>query len=230
MFSESVYQRQRALLEQAAMTFLREEAQHCDSQGSRPAYLEASLGMPAEEHATPLDTLEPVPVSLTGERRVWLRGRIDRIDLVGDGAVKTFAIWDYKTGSTWGYKLGDPFRQGRILQPYLYVTMVTHRLCAAVGPDASATYFGFFFPGAKARGERITWTGETLAPGREILESLVEIVSSGAFLATNDAGDCTYCNYRGICGDIPAVVAASQVKLSHPENQLLIPMRDLRNG
>ena len=227
--SKSVFQQQWARLEQAALTFLREEAQHCASQGSRPVYLETSLGMPPEEHATPLDTLEPVPVSLTGKRRVWLRGRIDRIDLVGDGAVKTFAIWDYKTGSTWGYKLADPFRQGRILQPYLYVTMVTHRLRATVGPDSSATYFGFFFPGTKARGERITWSSETLAPGREILESLVDIVSSGAFLATNDAGDCTYCNYRGICTDIPVVVAASQAKLNHSENQLLIPLRDLRH-
>lgn len=161
---------------------------------------------------------------------MWLRGRIDRIDLIGDGAVKTFAIWDYKTGSTWGYKAADPFRQGRILQPYLYVTMVTHQLRATIGPDSSATYFGFFFPGAKARGERITWTNETLAEGQEILESLVEIVSSGSFLATNDESDCTYCNYRGICGDTATVVAASQAKLDQPENQLLIPMRDLRNG
>lgn len=228
--SERVFQQQRTRLEQAALTFLREEAQHCAREGSRPVYLETSLGMPAEEHATPLDTLEAVPVSLAGQRRVWLRGRIDRIDLVGDGAVKTFAIWDYKTGSTWGYKPSEPFRQGRILQPYLYVTMITHRLRATVGPNSAVDYFGFFFPGAKARGERVQWTREALAAGQEILERLVDIVSSGAFLATNNAEDCNYCSHRGICEDIPSVVAASQAKLDHPENQLLIPMRNLRHG
>ena len=170
--------------------------------------------MPAEEHATPLDTLEPVPINLTGGRQVRLRGRIDRIDLVGDGAVKTFAIWDYKTGSTWGYEREEPFQQGRILQPYLYVTMVTHRLRASVDPDAAVSQFGFFFPGTKARGERITWTQDMLAPGREILERLVQIVRSGAFLATNNETDCRYCDYRGVCGDVPSVVAASQAKLT----------------
>jgi hypothetical protein len=227
--SESVFQRQRARLEQAAMTFLREEQRHCTREGSRPVYLEASLGMPAEEHGTPLDTLDPVPVKLTGGRQVQLRGRIDRIDLIGDGAVKTFAIWDYKTGSSWSYKRDDPFQQGRFLQPYLYVTMVTHRLRMAVDPDAAVRYFGFFFPGAKGRGERITWTGETLASGREILESLVQIVSSGAFSATNNVEDCKFCNYRGVCGDVDAVVAASKAKLAVPENQLLTPMRELRH-
>lgn len=226
---ESVFQQQRARLEQAAMTFLREEERHCVREGSRPVYLEASLGMPAEEHSTPLDTLDPVTVNLTDQRQVRLRGRIDRVDLVGDGAVKTFAIWDYKTGSTWGYKPEEPFQQGRILQPYLYVTMVTHRLRASVDPDATVTHFGFFFPGNKARGERITWTQETLAPGRDILEKLVQIVRSGAFLATNNADDCSYCNYRDICGDVAFVVAASQAKLAIPENQLLTPMRELRH-
>ena len=37
----------------------------------------------------------------------------------------------------------------------------------------------------------------------------MQIVRSGAFLATNKADDCTYCNYRGICGDVDSVVAAS---------------------
>ena len=150
--------------------------------------------------------------------------------MIGGGAVKTFAIWDYKTGSTWGYDRAKPFQQGRVLQPYLYVTMVTHRLRVSVDPDAAVTYFGFFFPGAKARGERITWSQAALAPGQEILERLVQIVRNGAFLATNDESDCNYCDYRGVCGDVTSVVAASQAKLGIPDNQILTPMRDLRRG
>ena len=165
--SESVFQRQRADLEQTALTFLYEEEQLLRRNGNRPVYLEASLGMPAEEHATPLDTLDPVPVKLPGGRQVRLRGRIDRIDLVGDGAVKTFAIWDYKTGSALDYKPDKPFQQGRILQPYLYVTMVTHRLRETVDPDATVSYFGFFFPGVKAGGNRIPWTKRSWPRGRD---------------------------------------------------------------
>ena len=67
--SESVFQQQRVRLEQAAMTFLREEEIHCARENSRPVYLEASLGMPADDHATPLDTLEPVPINLSGGRK-----------------------------------------------------------------------------------------------------------------------------------------------------------------
>lgn len=193
-------------------------------------FLETSLGMPAEEHSTPLDSLEPVPVTLAGNRQVQLRGRIDRIDLIGTGAVKTFGIWDYKTGSTWGYDRAKPFQQGRVLQHYLYVTMVTHRLRAVVDPNADVSHFGFFFPGVKARGERITWTRQGLAPGREILERLVQIVRTGAFLATNDADDCSYCDYQSVCGNVDSVVAASQAKLVNLENRLLTPMRELRHG
>jgi ATP-dependent helicase/nuclease subunit B len=227
--NESVFQQQASRLMQTALTFLREEERHCVREGSRPIYLEASLGMAAEAHGTPLDMVDPVPVNLSDKRQVLLRGRIDRIDQIGDGAVKTFAIWDYKTGSTWGYDRADPFRQGRVLQPYLYATMVTHRLREVIGKDAAVSYFGFFFPGTKARGERITWTREALAPGLQILEKLVQTVRNGAFLATNNVEDCAYCNYRDICDDVDSVAAASQAKLDSPENPLLTPMRDLRH-
>jgi len=90
------------------------------------------------------------------------------------------------------------------------------------------SYFGFFFPGAKARGERITWNQDVLAPGQAILERLVQIVRSGAFLATNNEDDCNYCKYRGVCGDVTSVVAASQTMLDIPDNLILTPMRELR--
>jgi ATP-dependent helicase/nuclease subunit B len=228
--SEGVFQRQQAELEQAVLTFLREEEHYCRSEHSRPAYLEASLGMESEEHSTPLDTLDAIPVPLDGGRHVRLRGRIDRIDLVGDGAVKTFRIWDYKTGSTYGYDRANAFQQGRVLQPFLYVTMVAHRVREVVDPGAEVSHFGFFFPGRKARGERIEWSQQDLADGPRILARLVQIVTNGAFLATNDAKDCKFCGYLGICGDTERVTSASAMKLEIVENQLLAPMRDLRNG
>jgi predicted amidohydrolase len=49
-------------------------------------------------------------------------------------------------------KPSDPFRQGRVVQPALYVTMVARRLKEAVSAKTRVVQFGFFFPGARERG------------------------------------------------------------------------------
>lgn len=229
--NESVFQRQCQDLRTTALTFLREEEDFCKETGGQPIYLEASLGLPPGEHKTPLDDPEPITIALPKGKSVRVRGRIDRIDRISKGIVQTYGIWDYKTGSTYGYDKAEPFRQGRLVQPYLYVTMVSHRLRQAVSPDAQVAHFGFFFPGTKARGQRIQWTPAELDAGKELLGNLVEIVSQGAFLATNDwKQDCTFCDYRPICGDFAAVSAASQSMLDHEKNKILAPFRAARSA
>jgi len=228
---QSVFQRQCEQLDQIVATFLREEELYCQQRNCRPAYPEASLGMAAGEHGTPLDTVQPVPLELSAGRVVQLRGRVDRIDEVGAGAVRTFGIWDYKTGSTWKYAAGDPFRQGRVLQPYLYVTMVAHRLREMISADSEVAFFGFFFPGTKAAGDRMDWTPGRLARGKQILEWLCQAVRNGAFLATNDhERDCGYCDFQSICGDVATVAARSRRKLENPGEEILQPMRELRTN
>jgi PD-(D/E)XK nuclease superfamily len=153
------------------------------------------------------------------------------IDRVGDGALATYAIWDYKTGSDYSYDQADPFRQGRIIQPFLYASMVAHRLKSVTSPQAKVTHFGFFFPGIKPMGRRIKWTSEQLGKGQEILSHLVDSIIQGAFLATNDyEEDCKFCDYRPICGDVAAVSAASQRKLDATGNTMLDSFRALRPG
>lgn len=227
--SQSAFESQCRKLRMAAETFLREEEQFCQETGSQPVFLEASLGLPADGHGTPLDTADPVPVMLPNGNRIRTRARIDRIDQIGKGAVQTYAIWDYKTGSTFGYDRADPFRQGRLMQPLLYVSIVAHRLREAVSPKAQVTNFGFFFPGDRAAGQRVAWSATELHAGMDILEQLCAVIHNGAFLPTNDHKiDCTFCDYQTVCGDVEAVAEASRRKLANDNNRLLKPMRELR--
>jgi RecB family exonuclease len=157
-----------------------------------------------------LDHANPIPVDVGEGRSLRACGKVDRIDHQGGN---DYAIWDYKTGSAWAYRPGDPFRQGRVVQPALYVAMVQRRLKELV-PGARVRQFGFFFPSERERGRRVAWNVEQLADGRQVLAGLTGMIREGAFLPTSDADDCKFCDYLPICGDPSAVAAASQVKLA----------------
>lgn len=222
--SPAAFARERELLILAAETLVREEERHALETGSEPLYVEASLGMPPGEHGTKLDHAEPIAVALPGGRAIRVRGRVDRIDSAGGG----WAIWDYKTGGTWGYDRADPFPEGRKIQPYLYFRMVERRLREAVDPQARVRSFGYFFPGAKGRGERIGWDAARLAAGGAVLAGLCRIIASGAFAATTDAAkDCRLCDYRAACGDVGAQAAASARK-ARAGDPLLEQLREFR--
>jgi ATP-dependent helicase/nuclease subunit B len=177
----------------------------------------------------PLSTLDPIAAALGDGRQILVRGRVDRIDLLSVPGVRAYTIWDYKTGGTWGYNPADPFREGRMLQPYLYVTMVEHRLLESIGPAARVGLFGFFFPARKGAGERIAWTPGELKDGGRIVELLTRIVASGAFLpTTNSDQDCKFCDFLEVCGNVKYVSAGSRLKLAFSQNPLVEPLRELR--
>lgn len=226
--NQHTYQTQLAELRRVARTFLSEDDRFCSETDSEPIYLEACLGMRTYGEGSEIDTDEPIPIRLPDGSSIRVRGRVDRVDRIGRGAVHSYAISDYKTGSAWRYKPSDPFRQGRVVQPALYVTMVAHRLKEAVSAKMQVAQFGFFFPGARERGRRIQWTPEQLAEGTTVLAKLVDTVRMGAFPATDQADDCKYCDYRVICGDVQSVAAASSAKLARSENKVLQPFRELR--
>ncbi len=229
--NDDAFRRQRRELERTAHTFLREEELLCDQ--STPLYCEAALGLPADAVGTEIDTREPLPLTLPNGQSLRVRGRIDRIDQVGDPCRGIFAVWDYKTGSTYGYDRADPFRQGRVVQNLLSLRLTEARLRQTVAPDARVERFGYFFPGVRAHGERIAWTPEELAPGRGVLARLAAVAASGCFLATNTTDDCRYCDYRSICGDdaeLSELTQASQAKLEDTSNTILQPFRELRSS
>jgi ATP-dependent helicase/nuclease subunit B len=226
--SDSAFERDCSRLEQTAEIFLRQEAQFCAETQCTPMFFEASLGMQPIGPGSRLDSLDPVPIELNSGKVIRVRGRIDRVDELGIPAAQTFGIWDYKTGSDWGYSQGDPFDQGRKIQPYLYVTIVAHRLRQQIGPQAQVAHFGFFFPGTRAAGQRFQWTPDQLQGGAEIVEHLCDLLRSGTFVATNNSDDCKWCDYRAVCGDVELVAAQTQSKLADVKNRNLRPFVHLR--
>ncbi len=211
--NDAAHERQLRELRKTAETFLVEEEDYVRSRMARPVHLEASIGLKQEGHASLMDSAEPMDFPLSGGRRIRVRGRIDRIDLLGDPASQTYAIWDYKTGGTRKYAEEKSSSKGRVLQPALYVSMVEKRLKTQVSAQARVASFGFFFPGTRANGERIEWTPTELEAQRASVESLCEIVKSGRFLPTTDNNLCRHCDYREICGDVELLTQASKAKL-----------------
>jgi len=96
--------------------FLLHETEEADSP-LVPSLFEFSFGMGTTESDDPASS--PVPVELTspdGERKVFIRGRIDRIDLTSDGF---FLIYDYKSGSQ--HPKAKDIEAGTALQLPLYL-------------------------------------------------------------------------------------------------------------
>lgn len=229
--SEDAFRRERRELERAARTFLVGEWLYFSGRDRRPAFFEASLGLPANGGGTPVDTESPVRIGLLGGGTMRARGRIDRVDQMSGADSERYCIWDYKTGSSRPFKPADPFQHGRRIQHYLYVEMLSRALGERVSAKARVESFGFFFPGVYEGGRRIRWTPEELRGGDMVLEMLCRIVSTGVFIATDDAkADCSFCDYIGICGDVEAVSDSTKRKLADEANCVLGPFSDLRGG
>ena len=221
--NREAYQRECDDLRTIARIFLVEEETHC--RGSRPVYFEASIGLEGEGDGTPLDTPEPAEVRLPGGKSIRARGRIDRIDeLPGEG---TFAVWDYKTGGTWGYSRQDPFMNGRRIQGTLYLAMAEPAL-RRLHRGARVASFGYFFPGIRAHGDRMAWTAKELEEGGAVLERLCALLSTGCFPFTSNERDVTFSDYAAAFGDVGQAAGAARRKLRRRANGMLEPLRSLR--
>lgn len=139
-------------------------------------------------------------------------------------------IWDYKSGSSYGFSQSDPFKQGRKLQSYLYVGMLRHRLAAIGYGSDTATGFGYFFPSPKTEGRRMQWTAAELKQGDGILQHIYDAITAGLFPATTDANDCQYCQYSEVCKE-PALVAQESLlkSLESQNREKLNAWRKLRS-
>ena len=225
--NQDAFERQLRHLEKSCEIFLRKEEEYCLATNSVPWILEASIGL-GDEPRSQLDCSEPVSLTLKDGRRLKVGGRIDRIDRIGGADSVQFGIWDYKSGSKWGFDQSSPFQQGRKLQPFLYAGMLRHRLAKEVGPDAKPSFFGYFFPSPKTEGLRLRWTSGELKTGDQILSHICDAISTGTFIATNDEKDCGFCEYLPICGDPKATSKQSLDQLKSCSDSALNPIRSLR--
>lgn len=226
--NESALRKDLTQLIRVARTFLREEERHCATGGIQPLYFEASLGMQkadAEFH-TDLDSPEPVPVQLGRDRTIRAKGQIDRVDRRAD---RMYSVTDYKTGSAFGYSQEKLFGGGRKVQNILYLKMVQTVLRQKLDEeDASVARFEYFFPGTKANGLRLSWSALDLEPGVHVLDTLCSLDAAGLYLPTSDSKDCTFCDYRGVCGNYRRVTkVANDWLYREPE---FSGLKDVRHG
>lgn len=225
--NEDAFRRQLQRLEKTCEIFLRHEESYCKTEDAFPWVFEASLGL-GDPPNSPLDCATPIPLRLSDGRLLYVGGRIDRVDRIGAAESLRFAIWDYKSGSDWGFDAANPLNGGRKLQHFLYTGMLQQRVWAAFGLDAHVASFGYFFPSPRTEGLRLRWTPEQLARGDWIVRNTCDAIANGAFLATTDESDCKYCEFVSICGDPKTTARNSLVQLQRCPDEKLNPVRRLR--
>jgi hypothetical protein len=224
----SVFRQQSMQLFQSARIFLTEE--EILSRSQRPRFVEVSVGMSPRGNGGPADTGDPVTVAAGSKGSIRVRGRIDRIDAIGDDEHAEFAVCDYKTGSDYRYTKQDLFWEGRVIQHALYLAVAANVLTRQVTHNAKVMHFEYYFPQHRGRGRRLRITPEQVDAGTAIVANLCRLVSEGSFLPTIEArDDCGMCDYRSVCGDVKSITAWARRKIDNPENSQLEPLRELRN-
>jgi RecB family exonuclease len=222
-----------AELRRATRIFLIEEEWEHERSPGRPAFLEASLGMPSGASPSELDCEEAVRIDVEG-LSIRARGKIDRVDAIRNAAGEAvrYRVLDYKSGSDSKYSASDPFQKGRKIQSYLYLELLAKRLREVLGQGVEVVSFGYFFPGTKAAGNRIAWMrDERFAErGRLILGRLLRILRTGAFNPTDKHTDCSYCDYHGVCFPVEIQVEAVKRKIANPANAELESFQTLRRS
>lgn len=173
-----------------------------------------------------------------GERRVLLRGRIDRIDVGRQSGKPVFTIIDYKTGRRPDAKEAD-LQSGRRLQLVLYA--VAARRLGLVPADASPFQLGYWcikdtgfrsgLPGRQTKFQAIeqaAWQAlEDIVD--ETIPQLVAGLRGGEFVVENSDDHCTgSCPYHTVCRvNQIRPIAERLVKLrrsfAHPDESLSNP-------
>lgn len=176
-------------IEAVARLFLQDEESHCRER--EPAFFELAFGIPGEGME------ETVEISLEGGVTFRLRGRIDRVDRVGEGA---YEIWDYKTGSAGAFQEPKAYERGRVLQHALYALAGERVLKRILGADVRVVKSGYFFASPKGDGERISRTPGEWGSLGVVLRLLFEMLKGGVFPAGCEKKLCGFCDYRAVCG------------------------------
>jgi len=167
---------------------------------------------------------QPVAVEVAGGT-VLMRGAIDRVDRLPEG----LTVSDYKTGKVRGYEPGTgAFNGGRRLQNWLYTEVAERRL------GESVAWMEYAFPTERGQNESIRYLPAELSTGGDLIGMLLDAVADGHFFPTDDPGDCTFCDYRDLCGvretrrgiDSPLADWASEAMSMH---QPLLRLRRARH-
>jgi RecB family exonuclease len=218
--SDLAFKREMREIGQTLEIFLRDEEEHCRK--VEPLFFECSFGI-GRDKGSDASLRDPVEIELTGGRRFRLRGRIDRIDLRGR---QEYEVWDYKTGSGWGYKEEGYLNQGRHLQHALYAVAAETMLRRTEDKNAKVVLAGYFFPSPRGEGRRIDKAQVRRGELFMALEDLFELLRQGVFPASYDMEPCGICPYEIVCGGRKVAVIRCQKKI--PLDKRMAPLERLK--
>lgn len=158
------------------------------SRSSIPKYLELEL-----HKETGLFRLE-----LSEELTLPIKGFVDRVDEITPHRYK---IIDYKSGGTRKYKVNEFFSGGTQLQHALYALAVEQLLRnSGVDSDAKVVESAYVFPSEKGMGHEVVRMQNRKEDLAQLVQHMLDAMSEGVFPPTKDKQNCTWCDYRGVCG------------------------------
>ncbi len=220
-----VFDREKQEMLESCHVFLKSEE---DLLGEAlPSYFELSFGMRGRNKKK----AAPIKIGLPSGKHFYLRGKIDRVDMLKDN---TCLVLDYKTGSTYIYDQYKYYKGGRQLQHTLYAVAIEEMFKQQnPGQPIKVIKAGYIFPTLKGEGLRILRNQEDRSKFYEIMEILHEILSRGVFVMTEDkkamdqSSDCKFCDYPHVCrGELyEKAVAEMLADLSQADLELLRRLR-----
>lgn len=193
---EAIFEQERKALLRTTEIFLSIEEEYCKE--NSPEFFEVPFGCTWDENETGLKNEDPVTIELNKGKSFKFRGKIDRIDKTEE---HKYVVWDYKTGSDYGFKDHEYFSQGKQLQHALYA-MAAEIILRTLKVDEAAEVAGggYLFPTEKGTGKRYLRVRRDNEV-KELLDSIFEVIRTGMFLPADKKDHCKYCDYIPICGN-----------------------------
>ncbi|HXI13513.1 MAG TPA: PD-(D/E)XK nuclease family protein [Thermoanaerobaculia bacterium] len=220
--NETAFQTRKDELLESCDVFLTVEEVDCSE--VTPKYFEVGFGLGRDESAD-IAMADPFVLDLGGGRVVKLRGQIDRVDF--HDASGQWDVWDYKSGSTFGYEGNGRLARGTKIQHALYA----RALCAMLkktDAQARVRQSGYYFPTRKGRGLRLQrecGDGEL----EHALNLLFDTIGRG-FFPHPRVDACKFCDYKTVSGDPAAAAHDMERKLiANPDHPAVIAWQKLQD-
>jgi len=176
-----------------------------------PARFELAFGLDSQTGRDPASSDDPVPTAIG----LTLRGSIDLVERDREGRVRAT---DYKTGKA-KVERGSLIGGGKSLQPVLYALVLESLL-----PDARVTGGRLYYCTTRGDFQDVTVPLDeaALAAANLLASTLRHHFAQGFFPAAPDKGECTYCDFRAVCGPY------EEVRAAHKQKEPLVQLRRLR--
>jgi ATP-dependent helicase/nuclease subunit B len=215
--SEGIFERERKEVVETLGVFL--TAENKREEKVEPLMFEVSFGI---EEKGGEGIKEPVVIKIHPMISFFLRGKIDRIDRLGE---HLYRVIDYKTGRYSAYEDLVCFGCGTMLQHVLY-SIAAEQIIKKIGIDSSpqVVQSGYYFPTRKGDGREILVDRFDRGKLYDLLLEILSILSKGHFVVNPEA-DCSFCDFMPICGEDAAKKAKAKKEFNIDEFRIFDKLR-----